>query len=144
MNERTEGSTFNKSHTCASNYASNWHNSLCRLHIQFGAWQLWSMAIFFQLKEFYRYNVDTLLIIQWKPITHTQTHSIHQFYTAFSQTHVIIISVTTTTLISTAAAAALTRLASTPASFSLGHFVTTFWWHRLCTTHVHTTKQTGG
>jgi len=46
------------------------------------------------------------------------------------------------TLISTDAAAALTRLASTPASFSLGHFVTTFWWHRLCTTHVHTTKQT--
>jgi len=34
----------------------------------------------------------------------------------------------------------LTRLESTSAPRSFGHFVTTFWWHRLCTTHVHTAQ----
>jgi len=39
-------------------------------------------------------------------------------------------------------AAVLTRLESASVSLSFGHLVTTFWWQRLCTTHVHTTEQT--
>jgi len=86
-----------------------------------------------------------------KKLTNIKFHSPLAFYqsgftkcltNSFMMAYNIKTPVFTESMLICTSATVLTRLESIPAPFSFGHFVTTFWWQRLCTTHVHTTEQT--